>query len=225
MDHCGHDTLTCIARVPIFSHLDAKKQMEIHDVIRTRHLEKDDYLYMQDEPASSLYIVNSGRLRIVRFSKSGKEQLIRFLNPGDFSGEMDIFHPSNHRNSAQAVTKTHICEITKEDFNAFMAKYPDITLHFLSAVAKRLALAEDKGFELTTGSVEERVAAYLLDLHIHQESDTVTLTMLRKDLASYLGTTPETLSRIFSQLEKKGFIRAVRGSKIELKDVEGLELI
>lgn len=222
MNKCHH-SLNCLGKVPIFSHLNLDEQLEIHSTIISRSLKKDELLYQMGDLASSLYIVNSGQIKIYRLSKSGKEQVIRILNTGDFSGEMDLFHASYHRNYAQAMVDTEICEIKKEDFNEFLKKYPEITLRFLSEIARRLESAENQSFEITTGSVEERLATYLLESYQSQNSFMINLNMMKKDLASYLGTTPETLSRTLRKMEDDQLIRIIGSRQIEIIDLETIK--
>ena len=83
-------------------------------------LKRGELLFRAGEKDDTLYIVNSGKIRIYRLSDAGKEQMVRLLNPGDFTGEWTIFHPGAvHEKFAEAVEKSSVCMIKQTDLKKF----------------------------------------------------------------------------------------------------------
>lgn len=83
--HAEGDHLACIRLVPIFNHLEEGSMDRIAGKAHTKHYQKGEFLFRSQEKDDALYIVNRGKVRIYRLSDSGKEQLVRILNPGNFT--------------------------------------------------------------------------------------------------------------------------------------------
>ena len=102
---------------------------------------------------------------------------------------------------------TEICSLSKADFNRVLLGNPQLSLKLLELSTQKLLATERQTQFLAMERVEERLASYLLDLAKVAGSDQVQLSMKMKDIALYLGTTPETLSRKFKLLEKMGYLK------------------
>ncbi|NMA68973.1 MAG: cyclic nucleotide-binding domain-containing protein, partial [Desulfitobacterium sp.] len=114
----------CVAMVPIFNHLEDEQMHEIMKTIKPVHFKKGEIIYKAGDQSDSLYIVNRGRIRIYRLSESGKEQLVRILNPGDFTGELALFSQSLHESYAEAMKDTDVCMIKGSDLQEFLLRFP-----------------------------------------------------------------------------------------------------
>lgn len=194
---------------------------------RNLHLQKGELLFRAGEEDDTLYIINSGKVRIYHLSESGKEQLVRILNPGDFTGEVAIFQPGSfHETYAEALQNSSICVIKQEDLQKYLIEFPQISLKILSEVTMRLKNSEKQTTQVAFENVESRIVSFLAE-NVDKDSGnnpTVTLPMSKKDLASYLGTTPETISRKFTSLEKQGLIEQLPKRKIKIPDLDQLLL-
>ncbi|WP_084315606.1 Crp/Fnr family transcriptional regulator [Thalassobacillus devorans] len=222
--HChqasGH---TCVARVPIFNHLDNDQMDAVTEAIRSLTYQKGDIIYRAGDPSDSLYIVNTGSVRIYRISDSGKEQVVRLLQPGDFTGEYALFSESLHESYAEANEPVTICTIRRNNLQDFLMRYPSIVLKILKTYSARLEQSEKQTTSLATESVGKRLSLYLAELAEASGSDTIRLPMNKKDLASFLGTTPETISRRLADLEAKGLIHKLDPKRFRLLDKNRLE--
>ncbi|WP_062353127.1 Crp/Fnr family transcriptional regulator [Bacillus kwashiorkori] len=215
----------CISAVPIFNHLEDEQMAEIMDTVSSASFKKGEIIYRADEEADSLYIVNRGKVKIYRLSESGKELLVRILDPGDFTGELALFKKETHEAYAEAMIDTEICIIRRSDIEKFLLKYPSISLQILSEFANRLEQTEKQTTRFATETVETRLALFLADLVENGNNLEFVLPMAKKDLASYLGTTPETLSRKLLYLEELGLIKQKPKKVIEIIDLDGLLLV
>ena len=226
--HCNSDGTcmddeSCISLVPIFNHLEPAQMAEIMSLIRSLTFKRGENLYSPGDPANTLYIVSEGKIKIYRLSESGKEQLIRFLRPGDFTGELALFSDSVHEAYAEAIEDTSVCTITRSEFNELLLKYPSISLKVLSEFSHRLEQSEKQTTRFATERVETRIALFLIEcLEKDNKSQIVELPMSKKDLASYLGTTPESISRKLTEIEEVGLIEQISNKRIKILDLDGL---
>lgn len=220
-----HEHTNCIRIVPIFNHLDDDTMDKIGEKVITRTYSKGELIYQAGDIDQTLYIVNKGQIRIYRLSESGKEQIIRVLNPGYFTGERALFEEASEREEyAEAMRDTVVCTISKKDFQEIIQNYPAISVELLNEMSKRLAQSEKQTASVAVESVTNRIILYLEE-NLDPEagnSPTVELPMQRKDIASYLGTTPETLSRKFLELEEAGLIQQLAKNRIKINDLDEL---
>ncbi|MDN5314929.1 MAG: family transcriptional regulator, anaerobic regulatory protein [Clostridiales bacterium] len=226
--HCHSDGTcmddeSCISLVPIFNHLEPAQMDEIMSLIRSLKFKRGENLYSPGDPANTLYIVSEGKIKIYRLSESGKEQLIRFLRPGDFTGELALFSDTVHEAYAEAIEDTSVCTITRSEFNELLLKYPSISLKVLSEFSHRLEQSEKQTTRFATERVETRIALFLIEcMDNNSKSQIVELPMSKRDLASYLGTTPESISRKLTEIEEVGLIEQISNKKIKILDFDGL---
>lgn len=227
-DHSIGSHKACIQLVPIFNHLEDNQMDEIMHTAHSVSFEKGSLLYRAEEESDTLYIVNKGKVRIYRLADSGKEQLVRILEPGDFTGEMALFSPENtkHESYAEAMMDTKVCLIKRAELQKHLLKYPTVSLRILNELSQRLGKSEKQTTRFATEKVETRIALFLAEC-LDSETSIMefTLPMAKKDLASYLGTTPETISRKLGDLEDEGLIKQKTKKRIEILDLDGLLLI
>jgi CRP-like cAMP-binding protein len=228
--HCGHlqgdgakRNDICVSIVPIFNHLDKEQMLEISAVIQSIQYKKGEFVYCAGDQSDSLYIVREGKIRTYRLSETGKEQLVRILHPGDFTGVMALFNESTYEEYADTMEETHVCTIKRSDFQKLLEKYPVISLKLLAEISNRLEQAEKKITRFATERVEKRIALFFDEcIDDKSQNQEFVLPMSKKDLASYLGTTPETISRKIHEFEAAGYIKQKTQKRIEILDRDGL---
>ena len=217
---CDDSGKNCINTVPLFQSLTTKQMGEIYLLIHHKHYLKGEIIYQPGEAADSLYMLQSGKIRIYRLSDTGKEQLIRMVNPNEFTGELALFKKGIYEAFAQAQTDCSICAIKHEDFRELLLHYPTISIEMLATISQRLGTSEQQTAWATTETVRNRLLHFLISLCDPVEKGSIVeLNMAKKDLASYLGTTSESLSRELAWLEKEKIIKEVAYGKIQLLEI------
>jgi CRP/FNR family transcriptional regulator, anaerobic regulatory protein len=223
---CNHAIGThkaCVSLVPIFNHLAEEQMDDIMGTAQSVSYKKGETIYRAGDQSDSLYIVNQGKIRIYRLSESGREQLVRILTPGEFTGELALFNETTHESYAEAMVDTKVCMIKRSDIHEILMKYPSISLKILMEFSNRLEQSEKQTTRFATEKVETRLALFLAEcLDVGAQSQEFVLPMSKRDLASYLGTTPETISRKLADLESNGYIKQKGQRKIEILDLDGL---
>lgn len=212
----------CISKVPIFNHLEEEEMREILKKSSQKVFQKGEIIYHEGDPLEYLYIVHVGRVKIYKLFESGKEQLLRILEPGEFLGELALFTDKVMDSYAEAIVKSEICAIHRRDIQELMKTHPTIPLKILSEFSERLDETEYLVGQLSARDVETRTASYLVKLAEDTNTLNVVLPMSKKDLASYLGTTQETISRRLSHFQTKGMIEQVGHRKINILDLNAL---
>lgn len=211
----------CVRQVPIFNHLSLPHLEQIEGLVHHTHFAKNSTLYMADSPADALYIIHAGQVKIVHGSANGREQVLRILQAGDFDGDRALFADALHAGTAEAVTPVTACVLRKQDFQQLLAEYPAISLAVMRELAKRVDQLEAQTTLTATASVGARVA-HFISSQADEHGDRFKLPMKKKDLADFLGTTPETLSRKLTDLAAQGVISQPNVHEIVVHDRSAL---
>lgn len=214
----------CLSRVPIFATLTDDARHDVAALARTRHYDRNEVVYVPDD-RPGLNIVHSGRVKAYRLTENGSEQLVRVVDEGDFIGETALFTSVPAGGFAAALVPSEICSVSPKDMHDLLERYPGVALDLLEAMAGRLHRAEEQLSLLSGQPVAARLARHLLNRSVAAGSAGFSLDTTKKDLASFLGTTPETLSRRLAALEADELIRMGRGRLVEIIDADGLRAL
>lgn len=221
-----HDE-NCVRRVPIFAGLTAAQQDLVATMARPRILADGELVHGVGEQTGSMFVVHSGAVKVSRLLPSGRKHLLRVVTPGETLGEYALLTGSAPLEEAQAVDSARLCVFVHEDLTALIQQYPDIAQRMLRTLGERLAQTEHQ-LTLNSQSVEVRIADYLLQQPLLRSPDLagmrVRLPLNKKDIASLLGTTPESLSRALGRLRSKGAID-IADEVVTILDPEALELL
>lgn len=211
----------CVSKVPLFADLSAADRRWIAEVAVTRHYDRGEQVHRPGE-RSGLRIVHRGRVKMHRANESGNEQLLRVLFPGDFLGETTLLTGRPVDSWAVALDASEVCVVGGREIRRLLHERPEVALRMLSTLAARLDDAEQQLASITGASVGRRLAGHLLELAEETGSPAVRLPSTKKDLASYLGTTPETLSRRLGAMQDAGVLRLGPRGLVEIRDPQRL---
>jgi CRP/FNR family transcriptional regulator, cyclic AMP receptor protein len=177
---------------------------------------KREYIFTPDSPSDAVYMLKKGRVRISRLSETGKHFTLVILEPGDIFGENAIFGDEPRRNFAEALDDAHICLIDKRDFETIAAQNPRMSLKLAQIVEQRLEEAQEQMENLVFYDVQTRLARLLLklaDIHgkrVEQGAVQIDLKLTHEDIASLIGSTRETTSKILNEFKAAGYIDVVK---------------
>lgn len=209
---------TCAHTVPIFKHLKEETFEKINNLLVHENFEKGDIIFSPYKN-KGLFIVSKGKIKEYQISQNAKEQLLRIHTHGAVLGEYTLFSEEFPHSYAEALNDVKICLLKKEDFKKLIMDEPSIALELLAEFNKKLEETEKQTVKIATETVSDRIVSYIYDLYLESEKLKVKIPMNMKELANYLGTTPETVSRRFKDLEKEGYIKR-SGKNIEILDLE-----
>ena len=220
LPHVGGQS--CVVRVPIFAGLTGEQQAVVGRLARPTRLRKGELLHHAGDPLGRLFVVHSGRVKIEHSSESGRRRLLRVAGVGDVVGEHAFFTGTAPDYDAEALDDASMCVFSHPDLERLLADYPGIAVAMLRAMSDHLEDAQRR-LALGTLDVPDRVADFLLDLPLLRgDAMRVRLPWPKRDVAAYLGTTPESFSRALERLTSQGLIR-VDGDTVTLIDPAALE--
>lgn len=218
-----NDGRNCIEIVPIFSNLTYEEMMEVARITTEKTYEKGEMIYMAGDKGEKLYVIHTGKVKITRFTESGKEQVIRVLGSGEFMGELSLFSPLPLTDNGETLLKTRVCIIDGKKLKELMIKYPTIAFKVMEELSNRLDKAENLIEDISLHGVEKRLASTLIRLA--NEKGEISLNMSKRDLASHIGMSQETLSRKLTAFQDLGIIKLIGHRRIILLDIDALENI
>ncbi|RUM92427.1 MAG: Crp/Fnr family transcriptional regulator [Thermodesulfatator sp.] len=207
----------------LFRGLPEKALENIHAIGTINRFRQKQNIFMEGEPADGFHIIMSGRVKIFKLSSEGREQILHLFGPGEPFGEAAVFAGDVFPANAMATEDTETFYIPRKRFVFLLEQDPSLAMNLLAIFSKRLMRFARMIGDLSLKEVPGRVATYLLILMNRQQTQQlVTLDMTKTQLASLLGTIPETLSRIFARMQKNNIIK-VRGRQIEILDMAALQ--
>lgn len=217
-------THECVQLVPIFQELATDQLDTIESIVRHHHFLPGETIFSADDQLDQLMIVASGQVKVYQLATNGREQLLYLLQTGDIDGEAALFENQHRTSFGEALVPTDVCSIRREDFQNLMRQYPSISINVLNVFGKRLSQLERQTTSTATESVEARLATYLTETAASLKTDTFKLPLKKKDLATFLGTTPETISRKLTKFEQHGLITQTTGKMVKINDADQLLL-
>lgn len=211
-----------IARIPVFSGLSRGQLADLQAIVLEKNFGKGELIFSEGDEGDGFYIILAGRVKVFKLSADGKEHILHIFAPGQTFGEVPVFAGEHFPASAEAIHDTRALFFPRSAFVALLEKNPALSLKLLADLSLKLRQFAVQIENLSLKEIPARLATYLLYLAEEQgRDDQVTLSISKGQLASLLGTIPETLSRIFAKLSAQQLIQ-VEGRKIVLKDAEGL---
>lgn len=214
--------LNHIARVPLFEGLPPVQLEDLAMIVTDQVFRKGETIFSEGEDGNGFFVVISGRVKIFKLSAEGKEQILHFFGPGEPFGEVPVFAGQHFPANAAAMEESRVFFFPRKSFVELIKRNPSLALNMLAVLSRRLrrftALIDD----LSLKEVPGRLAAYLLYLSDQTKgAKDLDLTITKAQLASLLGTIPETLSRILGKLSSQGLIET-DGRRISILNVNAL---
>jgi CRP/FNR family transcriptional regulator, cyclic AMP receptor protein len=204
--------------VPLFASFPDDQLRMLTPVITRRSLPRSTTVMASGDPTDSLYIVLSGRLKVMMSDAEGKEVILSILGPGEFFGEMGLIDDAPRSASVVSIEACELLSIAKRDFKKCLAENFEMAQAVMRGLVRRLRDADRKIGSLALLDVYGRVARLLLDMAETVDGEKiVTKRLPKQDIAKMIGASREMVSRVMKDLQMGGYIE-VRGSNIVLRD-------
>lgn len=205
----------------LFSGLGADEIALLLEICREISYKKGSTIFFENDLGDGFYLIAEGTIKVYKMNASGKEQTLHILERGETFGEAAVFQGKSFPANADALSAAKVLYFPKKDFVHLIQQKPLISMHMLALLAMRLRKFTKQIETLSLKEVPQRLADYLLIL-VEENGKNIRLPISKGQLASLLGTAPETLSRIFNQFSSEGLID-IQGKEIVVLDKEGLE--
>lgn len=209
--------------------LNKSEIVQLDEIIeRNRPLRKGEHLYRQKDEFRSVFAVRSGSFKSYILGPDGQSRVTGFFMPGEIIG-MDGIGSRIHGVSTMALEHSSICEIPFSQLERLSQQLPNLQSRFFAIMSNEIVKDQQIHTLLSSYTAEQRLASFLLSLssryaRCQLSPDRFILHMTRSDIGEYLGLTLETVSRVFSALQKKDIIM-VKSREIDIIDMPRLKSI
>jgi CRP/FNR family transcriptional regulator len=223
------DRRDILMALPVFAGLSERDWEKVSDLFSERQYQKDDYIFLEGEAPEALFIIKTGKVKVLRHSTDGKDVVLRVCGPGQMLGTVAVFDGGGYPGTAQVIETCSVLIIARNDCLTLVNRYPIFALTVITDLGTRLRSSAEQIRSLAVERVEQRIARVLLKLAETAGSDAaegrvIEMPLTRQDVADMTGTTVETAIRVMSKFRRNELIRTRRG-KVVLVSVAALQEI
>ncbi|OHD66472.1 MAG: hypothetical protein A2176_03765 [Spirochaetes bacterium RBG_13_51_14] len=179
-----------------------------------KKIHQNSMIFLEGEKGSSFYVLIEGSVRLFKSAPDGREVTVKLAAPGEIFAEVILFEKDHYPVSATAVADSRLFAMNRASFNSLLEN-ASFRNEFISVLMKKQRYLAGRILYLAAFDVEERFFRFLADRYGRRNSYTIDIS--KKDLASAIGTIPETFSRLIQRLTQRGIIRW-EGDTLELAD-------
>lgn len=214
-----HSISEILSRQPLFRGLSTGELEAMAQYTREFKVEKNELLFQRGESPQGLHVLVMGQVKLFIPSPQGAEKIVHLLGPGSTFGEAVLFLDRPYPVTAEALETGVILLIDKNGLLPAIEQHPMLARKMLAGMSMRLHELMTDIESCTLRSSSQRVVGFLLQQAPNTASTkyAITLGTSKQALASKLNLAPETLSRVFSQLNQEGLIQ-VKGRDITVLD-------
>ena len=211
-------SIVLLRNVPLFSMLPEGQLQLLTRVLSRKAYPKNSTIIAAGDATDAMYIVVSGRLKVIMSDKEGQEVILAILNQGEFFGEMGLIAQAPRSATVTTIEPCELLTITRADFTKCLQGNFDLTMNVIRGLVKRLREADEKIGSLALMDVYGRVARLLLEMaETIDGQKVVTKKLTKRDIAKMIGASREMVSRVMKELQTSGRIE-VRAREILLRD-------
>ena len=212
--------LDLIRRVPLFAMLTDAQATAVSDAIVKRRYKRGDNIVEQGKKSNALFIMLTGRARVISGDGRGREVILAILQPGDYIGEMSLIDNEPHSATVRAEVQTDVLMLGRTEFARCLPENSSMAYAVMRGLVQRLRQADRKIESLALMDVYGRVARALLEFAVEEGDGTLLIRerLSRQDIAKMVGASREMVSRVMKDLEERGFIQTQDDGAIAVKD-------
>lgn len=215
-----------LSQCALFEGISGSDRNALIGIAMERRLAKKATLFGEGDRADGFYLILTGSVKVFKISPDGKEHILHIFGPGEPVGEVPVFSGKEFPAFAETLKKSDFLYFPRSRFLDLASRHPQILLNMLATLSMRLRKFTQKIEQLSLKEVASRLSEALLEMAGESsgegEEQVARLRVTKAQLASQLGTTPETLSRTFQKMTRLGLIR-VESRRVELLDRRGLQ--
>jgi CRP/FNR family cyclic AMP-dependent transcriptional regulator len=207
-----------LRNVPLFSVLPENQLALLVKEVTRKSYPRGTAIIAAGDVTDSLYVVISGRLKVMISDDEGREVILAILGPNEFFGEMGLIDDAPRSASVVTIEACEVLTLAKRDFKKCLEENFEMAMAVMRGVVKRLREADQKIGSLALMDVYGRVARLLLEVaETIDGQKVVTKKLAKQDIAKMIGASREMVSRVMKDLQAAGAIE-VRAGSIFLKD-------
>jgi CRP/FNR family transcriptional regulator len=212
-----------LEKIPLFSNLSEEYLRRIESISNESPVKKGTVLFSPGDTARGFFVVLDGAIRVFRDSPKGKEITLSIAEAGSAFAEASVFSDVYHC-YAEALKDSTISLIRKDDFLELIQNDHKFAVEWIQVLSLEVIYLHQRIEELSLKSPRARIVSYIHLLSDIQNTQSITLPVHKKSIATLLGMTHETFYRTAKDLENEGLVR-FDGQKIDILSISKLEEI
>jgi CRP-like cAMP-binding protein len=212
--------LELLRRVPLFGALTPSQSASIADAIVKKRFKRAEMIVEQGKKSDALYIILTGRARVMSTDSRGREVILATLHPGDYIGEMSMIDDEPHSATVRTEVQTDVLMLGREAFARCLPETSSTAHNIMRGLVTRLRHADRKIESLALMDVYGRVARSLLEFAVDDGAGNLKVRdkISRQDLAKMVGASREMVSRVMKDLEERGFVQTQADGSMIVKE-------
>jgi len=203
--------LELLARVPLFDGFVDDDLKHILKLTSRKEFGKERVLVHENDSGESFFMILKGKVKVTGEGQDGKEVILSFLGSGEFFGELTLVDDEPRSATVTAVEPTVVLILHRNDFLSLLETNGQMMKKFMTILSKRLRHANDQIKSLALLDVLGRIAKLMLDMAEKEgvkllDGSVVFRRPTHQEIASMVGTSRETVSRMIGELNKNRYI-------------------
>lgn len=221
------DCECCASRANSIFHNLLSEELQHFICCKSVHIfEKHQVLFYEGKPSLCLYLLCSGKVKLIRSSRFGQQQIIKIVQPGEIIGHELFLRDGFHALTCEVMERSQICIIEKKTLLDIFRRKPEVAINMVESLSRQMEELEHKLSGLTFKKAEARIAEVLVGLTLTYGKKTsegvlIDIPLKREEIAEMSGTSLETVVRFISRMKDKSVL-LVRGKEIVVRDGDTL---
>ncbi|MBC7730601.1 MAG: Crp/Fnr family transcriptional regulator [Bacteriovorax sp.] len=212
-------SLDLIRRVPLFSLLTNDQAQSIADSVVKRRFRRGEIVVEHGKKSNALFIMLTGRARVLTADQRGREVILAVLQPGDYVGEMSLIDNQPHSATVRAEVQSDMLVLGRAEFARCLPENSSLSYAIMRGLVQRLRSADRQIESLALLDVYGRVARALLEMsEMVGEQQVIRNKVSRQDLAKVVGASREMVSRVMKDLEEREMIETQENGSVVIKE-------
>ncbi len=211
-----------LSSVPLFRGLARDTLYRLAEITREKIYPKNGVICFEGDPGDALFIVRTGRVKVVLVGDDGREVILGVLGIGEHFGELSLIDDQPRSAHVIAMEDSRLLVLRRDDFRRRVEATPAIALAMLTELSRRLRQADSKIGDLVLLDVPGRIARTLLEAAPDVETNLVTRNLTHQTIAQMIGSSRETVSRTMKDFQDAGWITVER-REVRIADRPALE--
>ncbi|MGM0470728.1 MAG: Crp/Fnr family transcriptional regulator [Bacillota bacterium] len=212
-----------------FSNLSAENLKKIAGLMNTRKYKRGETIFFEGEEGQGLFLIKSGRVKLIKTIESGEEQILNIFKTGDIFAEVVLFDNEEYPATAITLEDSQISILRTKDMKRLIREIPEIAIEILGVMSKRLRRAQQTVKDMGLKNTKGKTASFLIYLAKeygigNSNQVEINLSLTQQELANLIGSSRETISRVLSKFKEEELINTAR-QQIIIKDLAGLKEI
>ncbi|MBO8169866.1 MAG: Crp/Fnr family transcriptional regulator [Thermoanaerobacteraceae bacterium] len=203
--------ILCLQELPIFQGLDRNQFANVCFSTTKKRLDKGEFLFYQGQRANTIYLVKSGKLKLIQATEGGREIILDVIGPGEVLGETSLFHEQEQLFSAVALEETNLCCFSRQQFEKLIQQDTSLAVRIISYLSQKLYETMRQVGEVATQSVKEKILRLLFRLAGEYGREITSGTVIevevtQQELANMVGASRVMVAQVLKELKEVGVV-------------------